>query len=56
MNCPKNIRNETDKGEKIELINFNEISSRKDLVDNLHWLIPMAYKDNGNLLAEVIYK
>lgn len=45
-----------DAGEKLELIDFETISMRKDLIDNLHWLIPMAFKEHGKILAEVIYK
>ncbi len=45
-----------DSGEKIELIDFKTISSRNDLIDNLHWLIPMAFREHQPILAEVIYK
>ena len=45
-----------DSGEKIEIIKLGEVNYRKDLIDNLHWLIPMAYMEHQPILAEVIYK
>lgn len=46
----------TDAHEELELINITTIPTRTDLIDNLQWLIPMAWAEKQEILAEVLYK
>jgi 8-oxo-dGTP diphosphatase len=40
-----------DAGEWFELHNISDALKRIDLIDNLHWLLPMAFKDRSEPLG-----
>lgn len=53
---PELVQNKTDVGESIELIDFDSIFNRNDILDDLKWLIPLGFIEKRKILAEIIFK